>query len=216
MKIWIFLLFIYFLLSCSTGSRFYFQTEPPRAEIYAKTIDAEGFKKIGITPVSLKTIDISPGNDGSGPLIVELRKAGYKTKSVLITEMSAIDLTITRTLEVESGLDNHKEINWVIDNMFNVKLLVDKKDFGGALLLIRKIKNKVPQVSAVYELEGGIYFLKKNYKKALESYRLAARYNPKNPEVIRMRDLLEKKWKYKDSFSIIKTKDNPGGVEKVE
>lgn len=194
----------------------FFQTEPTRAEIYVKTIDAEGFVKVGMTPASLKTKDLSPGNDGSGPVLVELRKTGYKTKSVLITEMSAINLTIMRTLEVESGLDNQKDINWVIDNMFKVKKYVDKKDFDGALLIIQKLKKMVPQVSAVYELEGGVYYFKKKYKKALGSYRLAARYNPKNPEVIRMRDLLEEKLRNKDSFSIYKVKDSTGGVKEIE
>jgi hypothetical protein len=43
-------------------------------------------------------------------------------------------------------------------------------------------------------MEGGIYYLQRKYPDALDAYRLAVRYNPRNAEAIRMRDMLEKKF----------------------
>lgn len=188
---WLKFLTLFLIASCSTGARLHFQTEPPRADIYVKPLDVGEFRKIGITPAVIRSGDIDEKNGGTGPLYVEFRKPGYKTKSMLITEMSAVDLTVSRELEVESGLDDQKNINWVIDTMFEVKDLVQRREFAKAMQQIERLKKMVPQVAAVYELEGGIFFLQSKFHDALKSFRLAARYNPRNPEIIRMRDLLE-------------------------
>jgi tetratricopeptide (TPR) repeat protein len=214
MKVTFYFLCLILFFSCGTGARLHFQTEPPRADIYVKPLDSGEFKKIGVTPALIRSSDIDEKNGGSGPLYVEFRKPGYKTKSILVTEMSAVDLTIDRSLEVESGLDDQRNINWVIDTMFEVKDLVQMRDFGKAIKLIDNLKKMVPQVAAVYELEGGVYFLQRQYKRALDSYRLAARYNPRNPENIRMRDLLEERLGEKDSPSILQPQTLSGEAVK--
>ena len=52
------------------------------------------------------------------------------------------------------------------------------------------LKKDMPRVAAIYELEGGILFILNRKKASLDAYNAAVRYNPKNPENIRMRNLL--------------------------
>lgn len=199
-SLWI-LGYLFLLVSCASGGKFDFQSTPTRADVYVKPIKGGEFKKIGTTPFVINSSKINKENANSGPIYIELRKSGYKSERILITEMSGVNLTITRELQRKSGLDDQKSINDVIDMMFEVKSLVQANQYDKALKLIDVLKSMVPQVSTVYELEGGIYFIQKDYAKALGSYRLAARYNPKNPENIRMRDLLED-WFKKEGNSL--------------
>ena len=43
------------------------------------------------------------------------------------------------------------------------------------------------------QIRGGIAFMKKDYEKALDAFRKAARSNPKNIEVLNIKNFLEKK-----------------------
>ena len=186
------------LTSCgTTRTQISFDSSPSKAEIYLRTHSHEEFKKIGETPLVYRADDIEKDLEGSGPLEVEFRKKGYRKSSVFVTELSSLDLEIKMEMISENGLEDQKLLNWVIDSMFEIKRLVTTKRYEDALSMIKKVKEAVPQVSAIYELEGGIYFLQRKYFYALDSYETAVRYNPNNLELIRMRDLCSKKSKEK-------------------
>lgn len=182
-------LLIFSIISCASKSRYEFQSTPSNADVYVKPIKHLKYKKLGSTPLVVDSNALIKSN--SGPVYIQFRKSGYKDETILVTEVSSVDLIISRELFRKSGLDDQKSINEVIDLMFEVKNLVQANKYKDALKLVNVLKSMVPQVAAVYELEGGIFFIKKQYYDALGSYRLAARYNPKNPENIRMRDMLE-------------------------
>ena len=63
--------------------------------------------------------------------------------------------------------------------------------FDDAIQQLKQVEAKRPQLAAAYELEGGIYYVQKKFKEALDAYTIATRINPKNPQSVRMRDLLE-------------------------
>ena len=54
----------------------------------------------------------------------EFRKKGYRKSSVFVTELSSLDLEIKMEMISESGLEDQKLLNWVIDIMFEIKRLV--------------------------------------------------------------------------------------------
>lgn len=184
------------LVSCgTTTTRITFDSSPSKADIYVRTHSHDEFKKIGETPLVYRADEIERKLEGSGPLEVEYRKKGYRNSSVYITELAAMDLEVKMELISENGLEDQKLLNWVIDSMFEIKRLVSTKRYDDALTMIKSVKEAVPQVSAIYELEGGIYFLQRKYFYALDAYETAVRYNPNNLELIRMRDICSQKTK---------------------
>ncbi|TNE97063.1 MAG: hypothetical protein EP326_12145 [Deltaproteobacteria bacterium] len=160
-----------------------------------KPIDQMEYKAIGQTPLNFRADEIEKKYEGSGPISVEYRKEGYQSKKVMITELSAVDLKVKMELMAESGLEDQRRLNWVVDSLFEVKRLVSAKRYDDAIELLKKVKEAVPQVSAVYELEGGIYFIQNKLHAALDSYTMSVRYNPKNMESIRMKEFVEQKIK---------------------
>jgi hypothetical protein len=182
------------LASCGSKSTYItFESVPNAVDIYVKPIDQDAYRKIGVTPLNFRADEIEKKYSGSGPITVQYRKDGFTEKSIIITELSAIDLKVKMELISESGLDDQRQLNWVIDTMFEVKRLVSAKRYDDALKKIEKIKDTVPQVSAVYELQGGVFFLLQKYSAAFDSYSAAVRYNPKNLENIRMKEMCQKK-----------------------
>jgi tetratricopeptide (TPR) repeat protein len=171
-------------------------TTPTQARVYAKSLGLGKLEYIGETPLYLKGNDLDKRYDGSGPLYLEFRKEGYRSGSTIITELSFVDLNVTMELTPESGLEDPSVMNSLIDSMFEAQRLVKVKRYEEALNKLTEIKRNAPQVSAIYELEGGIYYLQQRYQDALDSYRLAVKYNPRNGEALRMKNLIE------DSFGV--------------
>ena len=190
-----FMLMLVFVSCGSKSTYITFESVPNGAEIYVKPIDQQSFKKIGITPLNFRADEIEKKYNGSGPISVEYRKLGFTSSNVIITELSSIDLKVRMELLSESGLDDQKQLNWVIDTIFEVKRLATAKRYLDALKKIEQVKETVPQVSAVYELEGGIFYLLKKFSAAFDSYSAAVRYNPKNLEIIRMRNICNERMK---------------------
>lgn len=203
-------LLVYYLLfllaSCTSSSKFTFQSGPRGSGVYVKALEHGEYKKIGVTPFNIMTSEIDTLYGGSGPLYVEFRKPGYLSENLIITEMSSLDLILYKELSPESGLEDQKLLNWVFDTMFKAKELVSKKMLEDALVLLAEVKKVVPQIAVLYEFEGGIYYLQKKFKKSLVAYQFAAKYNPKNAESVKMRDFLENKFRHKKNNEVLVNK----------
>src|SRR5437773_141735 len=66
------------------------QSTPPKAQLFASQLGASGPKLVGETPISLPAASVQTG--ASGPVLIEFRKAGYVTKTLVVTDLSAGDL----------------------------------------------------------------------------------------------------------------------------
>jgi tetratricopeptide (TPR) repeat protein len=82
-------------------------------------------------------------------------------------------------------------VNALIDRMFETQTLARAGRYEDALEKLRAIEREAPQLAAVYELQGGVYYLMNRYREALDAYSLAAKLNPANPQITRMRQVLE-------------------------
>jgi tetratricopeptide (TPR) repeat protein len=171
-------------------------TTPTQARVYAKSLGRGKLEYLGETPLYLKGEQLEKEYAGSGPVYLEFRKEGFKTGNTIVTELSYIDLNITTELTPESGFEDFTTVNILIDSMFECQRLVKVKRYDEALSRLTEVKRQAPQVSAVYELEGGIFYLQQRFQDALDSYRLAVKYNPRNAEALRMKNLIE------DSFGL--------------
>jgi tetratricopeptide (TPR) repeat protein len=178
------------VVGCSTGM-ITLQSTPSGAKVYVASVGAEGSKLVGETPLSLKPAELETHYKGVGPVQIEIKKDGYLPSRTVITDVSGAELTVSLNLEPTTGLEDFEKLNSVVDMTFESQRLARVGKYDEALKKIVDIKKEAPQLAAVYELEGGIFYLQKKFRESLDSYKLAVKFNPKNPEAQKMRANLE-------------------------
>ena len=188
--------FLITMTACST-STVNISTSPQKAKVFARAIGKGELKEIGETPLTLDAHQISKMQTHSGPVSIELQKTGYQTERILITEFSHLDLTIHEDLHPASGLEDPHILNDTIDHLFEAQRLAKQKRFEDSLKELAMVSSTSPQISAVYEMRGGIFFIQKKYVEALDDYNHLVILNSKNTEaramVDRLKSLLEPK-----------------------
>lgn len=178
------------LSSCASSAIVHLDSSPPQAKISVKPLGTGAFKEFGETPLSLPSSQIEEGLNGSGPVTVTFSKHGYREKEILLSDISQLNQSVKVNLEPLSSLEDPSLVNAQIEAIFEVQRLIRVKKFEEALKVIAKLKTEAPHLSAPYEMEGGIYFVKGQLAESLDSYRNAVRLNPKSVEAIRMRDMI--------------------------
>ena len=178
------------LSACGSSSFLHLDSSPSQAKISVKPLGTGAFKEIGETPISLKTSQIEESLNGSGPVTVTFTKNGYRAKEILVSDISQLTQSVKVNLEPMSSLEDPSLVNAQIEAIFEVQRLIRVKKFDEALKVISKLKADAPHLSAPYEMEGGIYYVKGQLAESLDSYRNAVRLNPKSVEAIRMRDMI--------------------------
>jgi|GEM_PF-808466 len=179
-------------LSACSSTSLSLDSAPEKAKVTVKPLGTGASKVIGETPITVRTSEIETEFGGSGPLMVEISKEGYKTKSVLVTELSSMNINLKVSLEGQSGIDDPTTMNAQIEALFEAQRLVRVRRYDEALKLIAGIKQALPTLSSSYELEGGIYYMARRYQDSLDAYRNAVKLNPRSVEAVRMRDMLAK------------------------
>jgi len=191
-----------FAVGCSTNS-ISIQTNPLGADVYIKSVGQQKFKHFGQTPIHLTNRQLHDVHAEYGAVQIELRKDGYKPDSFYVTEISKIDLTIVRTMESKKDLEQQVWLNTQVEDIFEVTRLVKAARYADALELIQRIKNEIPSVATVHELEGGILLLRGDYRAAVDAYRLAVKYNPENVEAARMVEKLERTYGFPKEIDVL-------------
>lgn len=184
-------LYLGVLGSACSSAQITLLSSPSKAEVYAAALGERKAKLIGETPLKLTSSELSKAYGGSGPVSLEFKKDGYASAKTIITDIGAVDLTVNMDLPPTSGLEDQVRLNSVVDSIFECQRLAKVGREEDALSKLKAIEKEAPHLAATYELEGGIYYLQKKYRNALDAYTLASNYNPKNPQVVRMRNYLE-------------------------
>jgi tetratricopeptide (TPR) repeat protein len=166
-------------------------SNPPKADVYATSVGNEKPRLVGQTPISMKAAELRSQYGGAGPFILELRKPGFQNVRTIVTDLGAADVSMVIELPAEISFEALESLNDAIDLMFEGQRLARAGRLDDAIQQLKQVQAKRPQLAAAYELEGGIYYVQKKYKEALDAYTIATRINPKNPSSVRMRDLLE-------------------------
>jgi len=185
------LLMMFCCFACSTAT-INLNSTPSAAQVYVTALGTDSPKLIGQTPFVISSSDLERSHGGSGPVSIEMKKDGYWPAKTIITDVSAADLTVNLELNPITGLIDHDRMNAVMDSIFESQRLARAGRPNDALTKLKELEKQAPQLAAIYELEGGIYYIQKDYKSSLDAYTLAVKYNPSNVDSLRMRALLEK------------------------
>ena len=180
---------ISFAMGCSTPM-ITLESSPSNAEIYLSQYGNGDAKRIGETPFSSSVTDLKKQYGVGGPMTLEFRKEGYFPYRAVVTDITATDLTVSGELAAVSGIDEQAKLNRIIDQIFESQSLARAGRHEDALLKLRALEKDAPQIAAIYELEGGIYYLQKKFAPAFDAYTRAAKLNPGNAQSVAMRNLL--------------------------
>jgi tetratricopeptide (TPR) repeat protein len=148
-------------------------------------------KAIGSTPLVISSSEVQAKIGSSGPVIIELRKDGYRDLRFLVTDLAPVDLSISSELQRATGLEDVEKLNAVVDALFEAQRLTRAGRLEDALKEVRFVQKEAPQISASYEIEGGVYYLQKKLPQAFDAYSTAVKQNPRNAEAARMRNYLQ-------------------------
>ena len=184
-------LFVCLGFCACAGGRVTLESDPPGAEIYLSRPGQEDGRKVGVTPLTLNTSQLERELGGALPVEIELRKPRYVNSRMLLPEMASGELRVSRKLQPETGFEDLDAINRLTDRLFEAQRLARNSRFEDALKVLYEVSKDAPQLAAVYELQGGIFFVQKKFKESLDAYATAAKLNPKNGSVLQMRNLLE-------------------------
>ena len=206
-----------YMSGCAT-STISFQSSPSRVQVYASTLAASVPILIGETPFVAEVPELEKQLGGSAPLNIEFRKDGYVTRNSMISDVGAADISLNIELTPSSGLEEPEKLNKVVDWLFEGQHLARAGRYDDAMKKLKEAEKESPQVAAIYELEGAIYYINKKYKEALDSYSTAVRVNPKNFTSIKMRNSLEAKLGVKRAIASLDgaTTQGAGAVVKKE
>lgn len=167
---------------------------PDNSEVYIRKLSDNTLKKIGETPLTIAPEDIEKENDGSGPVFLELKKDGFHPKTAIITDFNVRNIDIKMTLIPRDLLEYSHIIDSIINDLFKCQKLIKAKNYTKAATILDKIKKTHPYLSVVYEFEGGIHLVQQKFIKALDSFKMALKFNSENVEALRLKRAIEKKF----------------------
>ncbi|MDZ4662245.1 MAG: hypothetical protein SGJ18_11570 [Pseudomonadota bacterium] len=160
-----------FSQGCASG-RLSMQSSPSEAEVFIRAVNETQGEPLGKTPIDLSEAELTRRMPKlKGPFIVEMKKLGYNDEKIYVTEWTAAtDLRMNIKLapfgEKQSDSSNQSALNRTIDLLFESQRLARVKRFEEALVLLQELQLLEPHLAAIYELQGGIFYLQKKYDKA--------------------------------------------------
>lgn len=186
-------LFVAMNFACSSSTVVKIASDPPGAKIFIKSMGSSNSEEFGVTPLTIKGDEIAAKKFKDDRLIVEMKKEGYYANSVLLTETVDVDIDISLTLEPYDKLLEAKKYDQVSAKLFEIQRLIRRKNYDEALQVVGGVKKDFPELSVPDELEGSIFYLKKDFQKALQSFNTAYAKNSENNFSLKMKKLLEAK-----------------------
>ncbi|MES2964469.1 MAG: tetratricopeptide repeat protein [Bdellovibrionota bacterium] len=161
------------------------------AKVSVRAVGSTEKKEVGQTPLSITSDQLSGGRKDHGPVFVELTKSGYQPQTIMVTEYANIELDIHQDLVPITGMGDSRTINDAVNRLFEAQRLAKLNRLDEAITTLDAAEQLVPQLSATYEIRGGIRYLQKKYAESLDDYSKALQLDPKNSEAQRMQETLQ-------------------------
>lgn len=193
-RTFIIIIFVALLQSC-TSSMIRIESVPDKAEVSVSILGGNKRQVLGTTPLTQAEI---PAEFKGVPVTIEIAHPGYLTETIIVPDVSGLNIDLRKNLtSVENATSAEKaarieKLNKSIDLIFEAVNKAQMNNKDGALKTLAEVKNRQPDLSATYEIEGNIYMMGGDYKSALVAYTEALKYNPDQINLIQMKARLEK------------------------
>lgn len=189
MKSLVLLTFSVLLVSCGTHSVLV-ETDPVGADILLVS-KGKVPQKIGVTPMTLTEKEIPIGRE---PIMISVGKNGYVTESVIIpastvTQSTSVSFkmkTMQEALHDKGGNAVEQNVDEVAKQVAQSMRLIGAKDYPSAERSLQVMITKYPQVSTFHALLGNVFYLQRDYDRALISYKKAYAIDPLSTDLDRM------------------------------
>lgn len=192
------ILSIFTLLSFSAfAAKVNFVSTPEGAEVFVINPTTGKKKAVGKTPYTSNFSAFLSQGGKNQSVQVMVSKPGYEDFNIVIPQVSSSDVRVNANLRVEKNLKLATDFDFLVTDLFDALRMARLKDFDSSNEKLDLLVKKFPHFSVVYEMKGMNFYLKKDFKKALNFYKKAFSVNPKNREAYRMMTYLEKKFNIK-------------------
>lgn len=153
----------------------------------------------------------------SGAIYIEIEKENYQPATILVTDTGSSTLEVSQELKpiskgsisaqnnrdkdakegagsegstVSTAL-NSVDLNKGLEDLFEAQRLARVGRLEDALKLLDDVGKGYPRLAAVHEMKGGIFYLQKDYKRALDEYKKTVSLNLDNVTAQQMIKRLE-------------------------
>lgn len=178
-----------FTVGCST-SILKIDSEPTGADVYVSQANRPAIK-VGQTPLNIEESKLANGVE---PFQVTISRDGYLNEHVLVPS-STLSRNTSITVRLKNDLSKISQSSEQLDKVASATALtqhlIRMKELDKAEQNLITISNQFPSVATFQELLGNVYYLKRDFTKALKAYESASNLNPKNNETQSMIEKLQ-------------------------
>jgi len=168
------------------------KSNPLEAEIMVANPQSQDFVFVGKTPFQIDMESLVSRYTKSNNFIIKLKKDGYEEYRLLTTKLGSSDLELNVGLEIAKNTRMTKHVDDYVTGLFEAQRLIRAKSYDEALKKLDKLESEYSQFSSVFEIKAGLFYIQRDFTKALSYYRKAFGINPDNLEAYRMMNYLEK------------------------
>lgn len=174
------------ITACSQMSVVNVKSNPDQAEVFVRALGSTERILVGKTPIELSSSDLQDKLKTNGLIIIEVIREQHYKEEFFLSDYNNRNVEISYDLRQLPKIDQAKKVDVIIADLFNCQRLVKVKRFAECQKILSNLKNKYPEVSTIYEFEGSIFYIKRERKKALQSFLTALKFNSNNQEAKRM------------------------------
>ncbi|MFY7992625.1 MAG: tetratricopeptide repeat protein [Bacteriovoracaceae bacterium] len=178
-----FVFLIFFITGCAK-SELIIQSIPADAEV--SVIDDDGkIKSIGKTPLKIPSDEVFRSSKGFSQ--IQLTKDNYEPQHLVMGKSSMptnyeVSVNLKKSATDPKSLEMNSKNEKIAQQIALANSYIMSKKFFEAEQLIARFVQDYPHISVGYDYMGNIYYLKKDYKKALYYYEKGLTLNPENLE----------------------------------
>jgi hypothetical protein len=182
--------------ACATGgARVEVKSTPEGAEVAVVRPNNGGLIPLGKTPLLLSPEQFP--DLGARLLTLQVRKDGYQSENIILPEGATAGLAqMNFTLRdanpsAATGKSNESAQNELARGIANIHKQVAKKNLDDAIRMIDNLLARYPRVATLYDLLGGVHYLRKDSNRALDAFKRSLDLEPNNAETSRLVEKLQ-------------------------
>lgn len=190
---YIYIIFFNLIFSFAHANDLVISTTPDNAEIRIKRLTEPTARKAGQSPFKMSLSQLlSNYANGSDMFMIEVIKEGHETYRAVLPAFVKSDLNMQVILQPRADWEEYKKIDKAIAELFEAQRMIRSKNYDGATKKIEEVEKNYPHLSVTKELKASSYYLRNDYKKALDYFQQAYYANTENLDAYKMMVYLEK------------------------